>query len=163
MDRRLAVHRTIVIVDVEGFGDQRRTNRQQVEVRDVLYQAMREAFGDAGIPWDGCDHEDRGDGIFILVPAEVPKSLLVESLPPPLISALHRHNGERSGQQSIRLRLALHAVPPAPLARRPSGPQENDGQHGHPQQIPANTYPLIHPIQRRRQVCCHVLHLREGQ
>ena len=109
MDRRLAVHRTIVIVDVEGFGDQRRTNRQQVEVRDVLYQAMREAFGDAGIPWDGCDHEDRGDGIFILVPAEVPKSLLVESLPPPLISALHRHNGERSGQQSIRLRLALHA------------------------------------------------------
>ena len=49
-DPRLAVHRTIVVVDVEGFGDQRRTNRDQVAVRDGLYRAMREAFGRAGIP-----------------------------------------------------------------------------------------------------------------
>jgi hypothetical protein len=42
-DQRLAVHRTIVVVDVEGFGNQRRTNRDQVAIRDGLYRAMREA------------------------------------------------------------------------------------------------------------------------
>src|ERR1700734_2623440 len=92
-DQGLAVHRTIVVVDVEGFGDQRRTNPHQVVVREGLYRAMREAFGSAGIPWDDCGHEDRGDGVFILVPAEVPKSLLAESLPSALVSALRAHNG----------------------------------------------------------------------
>src|SRR5208337_1655264 len=109
MDRRFAVHRAIVVVDVEGFGDPRRTNRHQEEIREGRCRAAREAFDRTGIPWDSCDHEDRGDGIFILVPAEVPKSLLVESLPPALIAALKNHNGEHPGQQPVRLRMALHA------------------------------------------------------
>ena len=108
-DQRLAVHRTIVVVDVEGFGDQRRTNRDQVAVRDGLYRAMRDAFGRAGIPWDDCGHEDRGDGVFVLVPAEVPKGLLAESLPSALVTALRAHNGAHPGPERIRLRMALHA------------------------------------------------------
>jgi tetratricopeptide (TPR) repeat protein len=109
MDRRFPVHRAIVVVDVEGFGDRRRTNRHQVQIRDGLYRATREAFDRTGIPWDSCDHEDRGDGIFILVPAEVPKSLLAESLPRELTAALKHHNSEQPCQQSVRLRMALHA------------------------------------------------------
>ena len=108
-DRRLAVHRAIVVVDVEGFGDQRRTNPHQVAVRDGLYRAMQDAFGSAGIPWDNCDHEDRGDGVFVLVPAEVPKALLAESLPPALVTALRAHNDGHPGPERIRLRMALHA------------------------------------------------------
>ncbi len=108
-DNRLAVHRTIVVVDVEGFGDQRRTNPHQVAVRGGLYRAMRDAFGRAGIPWDDCGHEDRGDGVFVLVPAEVPKGLLVESLPSALVTALRAHNGAHPGAERIRLRMALHA------------------------------------------------------
>ena len=108
-DQRLAVHRTIVVVDVEGFGDQRRTNRDQVAIRDGLYGAMRDAFGRAGIAWDDCGHEDRGDGVFVLVPAEVPKGLLAESLPSALVTALRAHNGAHPGAERIRLRMALHA------------------------------------------------------
>jgi tetratricopeptide (TPR) repeat protein len=108
-DQRLAVHRTVVVVDVEGFGDQRRTNAHQVAVRDGLYRVMRQAFGRAGISWDGCGHEDRGDGVFVLVPAEVPKGLLAESLPPALVAALRAHNGTHPGPERIRLRMALHA------------------------------------------------------
>ena len=108
-DLRLAVHRTIVVVDVEGFGDQRRTSRDQVAVRDGLYRALRDAFGRAGIPWDDCGHEDRGDGVFVLVPAEVPKGLLAESLPSALVTALRAHNGAHPGPERIRLRMALHA------------------------------------------------------
>jgi hypothetical protein len=104
-----AVHRTILAVDVEGFGDRRRTNFNQVAVRDGLYRAMREAFGQSGIPWTDRDHEDRGDGMFILVGSEVPKSLFVESLPGAIGSALRRHNSAHPDLERIRLRMALHA------------------------------------------------------
>lgn len=108
-DPRLALHRTIVVVDVEGFGDQRRTNAHQVAVRDGLYHVMRDAFDRTVVPWDDCDHEDRGDGVLVLVPAEVPKSLLVESLPSAMVAGLCGHNGAHPGPERIRLRMALHA------------------------------------------------------
>ena len=104
-----AVHRTIVAIDVEGFGDRHRTNRNQVAIRDGLYRSMREAFAQAGIPWADCDHEDRGDGMFILIDPEVPKSLFVESLPSALVVALRAHNNAHPDLERIRLRMALHA------------------------------------------------------
>ena len=78
-------------------------------VRYGLYGAMRDAFGRAGIPWDDCGVEDRGDGMFVLVPPEVPKALLAESLPSALVTALQAHNGTHPGPERIRLRMALHA------------------------------------------------------
>jgi hypothetical protein len=108
-DQGLAVHRAIVVVDVEGFGDRRRTNAHQVAVRDGLYRVMREAFDRAGISWDACGREDRGDGVLVLVPAEVPKGLLAESLPSALAAGLRAHNDGRPGPEQIRLRVALHA------------------------------------------------------
>jgi class 3 adenylate cyclase len=106
---RLAVHRTIVVVDVEGFGDRRRTNLHQVAVRDGLYRVMAKAFADAGISWDECDCGDRGDGMLVLVPAEVPKGLLVESLPSAMVAELREHNSSHPSPEQIRLRMALHA------------------------------------------------------
>ncbi len=108
-EQRLAVHRTIVVVDVEGFGDQARTDPDQVAVRAGLYRAMREAFGRAGIRWRDCRCEDRGDGLFVLVPAEAPKGLLVEALPQALLTGLRVHNERHPAAQRIRLRMALHA------------------------------------------------------
>jgi hypothetical protein len=70
---------------------------------------MREAFTRAGIPWDDCGREDRGDGMLILMPAEVPKGLLAGSLPSELVIALRAHNGSHPDQERIRLRMALHA------------------------------------------------------
>ena len=108
-DQRLAVHRTIVVVDVEGFGDHRRTHADQLVVRAVLYRAMEEAFGRAGISWQDCRQEDRGDGLFVLIPAEVPKGLLIETFPSALVTDLRAHNEVHPGPQRIRLRMALHA------------------------------------------------------
>jgi hypothetical protein len=96
-------------VDVEGFGNQQRTNRNQITVRDGLYRAMRDAFRQAEIPWSDDDPEDRGDGMFILVGPEVPKSLFVESLPSALVNALRAHNSAHQDPEQIRLRMALHA------------------------------------------------------
>jgi len=104
-----AVHRTILVVDVEGFGDHRRANPHQVAVRKGLYTALRRAFRSTGIRWADCHREDRGDGVFVLAPPEVPKALFVEALPHELVRALSEHNGVHRIEERIRLRMALHA------------------------------------------------------
>jgi hypothetical protein len=110
MERRgPAVHRTIVAVDIEGFGDRNRTNVHQVAVRDGLYQALRQAFENAHISRFACEWEDRGDGVFILAPADVPKAPFVDTLPSALVSALREHNAGHPTEQRIRLRMVLHA------------------------------------------------------
>jgi hypothetical protein len=109
VDEHLAVHRAIVVVDVEKFGDVARTNDHQLAVREGLYEAVERAFTDAGIDWQECTREDRGDGILILVSSDTPKSRLVDQLPTRLVAALRRHNAKSSVPSQIRLRVALDA------------------------------------------------------
>ncbi|WP_433260932.1 ATP-binding protein [Actinosynnema sp. CS-041913] len=104
-----AVHRTIVVVDVEGFGDPRRTLPHQVGTRAGLYRVVADSLRAAGVPWDGCYHEDRGDSVFVLVPPEYPKAPLVEVLPEALARALREHNDTSPAAQRTRLRVAVHA------------------------------------------------------
>jgi hypothetical protein len=104
-----AVHRAIVCVDVEGFGDRRRTNPDQVAARDGLYCALSQAFARSGMHWEDCYHEDRGDGALILIPSDVPKSLLVTDVPRELAAALSEHNQAHDQPARIRLRMAVHA------------------------------------------------------
>lgn len=104
-----AAHRSIVIVDVENFGDPARTNDHQLAIRDGMYRALRQSFARARISWRKCVSEDRGDGVLILVPPEVPKSWLVTRLPARLAAALAQHNATCPVQERIRLRMALDA------------------------------------------------------
>jgi tetratricopeptide (TPR) repeat protein len=105
----LAVHRAIIVVDVERFGDPARTNLDQLTVREALYLALAQAFAESGIGWDSCVSEDRGDGALILVPPEVPKTLLVAALPGLLAAAVSRHNAGCTVPERMRLRVAMHA------------------------------------------------------
>lgn len=107
--RRPAVHRTVLVVDVEHFGDRRRTNTNQVAIRRGLYRSLHSAFEAAAIPWHYCDKEDRGDGVFVLAACDVPKAAFVEALPMALVDALQRHNRTHPETERIRLRMALHA------------------------------------------------------
>lgn len=102
-----ALHRTIVVVDVAGFSE--RTAEQQLVVRNGVYSALERSWEKIGVPWRNCPHEDRGDGVFILVPSDIPKALFVEKLPRALAGELRTHNSERTQEERIRLRLALHA------------------------------------------------------
>jgi tetratricopeptide (TPR) repeat protein len=103
------VHRAIMVVDVERFGDPIRTNLNQLAVRGGLYSAMAQAFGESGVAWDSCETEDRGDGALILVPPDVPKTRLVTDLPYRLAMAVRRHNVGSAMPERMRLRIALHA------------------------------------------------------
>ena len=107
--QRSAVHRTILVVDVEGFGDQRRTNPHRLAVREGMYQAVQRAFAHSGVQWGDCYRESCGDGVFVLIPAEVPKSIFIESVPRELAEALREHNAAHRAEEQIRLRMALHA------------------------------------------------------
>jgi tetratricopeptide (TPR) repeat protein len=104
-----ALHRAILCVDVEGFGDRRRTNPDQAVVRDGLYRSLRDAFTRSGVEWDACYHEDRGDGVLVLVSPDVPKNLLVGRVPRELAAALSEHNRAHDIEARIRLRMAVHA------------------------------------------------------
>ncbi|MBB5958463.1 hypothetical protein FHS29_005071 [Saccharothrix tamanrassetensis] len=106
-DRR-ALHRTMVVVDVEKFGSPDRTLPNQMAIRERLNQVVFEALAEAGVPSDVSYHEDRGDGVFVLVPPETPKASLVETLPAALAAALRRHNTTSDDTAPVRLRLALH-------------------------------------------------------
>ncbi|QFU86858.1 Regulatory protein AfsR [Amycolatopsis sp. YIM 10] len=102
-------HHTIVVADVEGFGDPQRIKPHQRAVREGLYRVMQAAFTAAGVPWENCYHEDRGDAVFVLAPADADKAVFAEALPPALVTGLRTHNATHPDEQRIRLRLALHA------------------------------------------------------
>jgi tetratricopeptide (TPR) repeat protein len=104
-----AVHRSIFVVDVAGFGACSRTNLDQVGVREGLYRSLWRAFAESGIDWDGCYREDRGDGAMVLIPAEVPKHRLAASLPGALATALREHNAVSDERVRMRMRAVLHA------------------------------------------------------
>ena len=103
------LHRAIICTDVAGFGDPSRTRADQLAVRDGLYCALEKAFDGAGVPWGECYHEDRGDGVLILVPPGVRNSLLATRIPERLAAELRDHNRAHDPPAWIRLRLAVNA------------------------------------------------------
>jgi len=104
-----ALHRAILCVDVEGFGDRRRTNPHQLVVRDGLYRSLRDAFTRSGVEWEACYREDRGDGVLVLVSPDVPKNVLVGRVPRELAAAISEHNRAHDREAQIRLRMVVHA------------------------------------------------------
>jgi tetratricopeptide (TPR) repeat protein len=103
-----AVHHSVVLVDVAGFGARQRTRADQRAIRHGLYQALQAAFSRSRISWDDCYREDRGDGVLILVPAQVPKAVLAAGVPGELAAAVRAHNQVHGPNAQMRLRLALH-------------------------------------------------------
>ncbi|WP_021593714.1 tetratricopeptide repeat protein [Actinomadura welshii] len=104
-----AAHYSVVVVDVEGFSDEKRTNTHQVTIRKRMYEALKRAFASAGLAWQECVVEDRGDGAMVLVPAHVPKKLLACELPAALAAEIGRHTAAGAAPTAFRMRMALHA------------------------------------------------------
>jgi class 3 adenylate cyclase len=104
-----AVHRTILVMDVEGFGNPMRADPDRLVVREGLYKALRRVFRACGIPWPRCHVQDTGDGILLLAPAQLPKAPFAASLPRQLAEAVRQQNARHSEPEQMRLRMALHA------------------------------------------------------
>jgi len=99
---------SVLAFDIVGFGDRRRDDDIQLYVRAALYRVLAKAFDAAGVPWRACHHEDRGDGVLVVVPALVSTEPLVSPLADRVRVGLRRHNKVSSDAARIRLRMALH-------------------------------------------------------
>jgi len=106
---RHAVHRTMILVDVEGYSAASRTLPHQLGTRAGMYAVVTEALAAAGVPMQACWHGDAGDGVVVLVPPEYPKAPLLEVLPEALVRAVRGHNSTSPTAARARLRLAVHA------------------------------------------------------
>jgi hypothetical protein len=106
-----AVHRTILVFDIEQSNHPMRTNQDRVVIHEAMYAAVRTALKRVEYYY-----EDRGDGVLILIPPEVPKGRLVSNLLVRVETALTRHNAamgrhgaSRAAATQVRLRVAVHA------------------------------------------------------
>jgi hypothetical protein len=96
-------HFSIVIVDVEGSGELSGPEKEQV--RRDLYAILRRALETSGIGAASVRMEDRGDGVYLLVSADVSKRLLID----PFIAVLDDGlAGREVRQPGVRLRLVVH-------------------------------------------------------
>ncbi|WP_156724774.1 adenylate/guanylate cyclase [Streptomyces apocyni] len=91
----------LLFVDVESFGG--RSDHEQLRTREDLYRELRAAFTRA--VWDACPHEDRGDGVLIVIPPELPKRMVLGEILLRLDRAL---GGRRRSDPLLRLRVAAH-------------------------------------------------------
>jgi hypothetical protein len=79
-------------VDIAGFNGCRRDDDIQIYVHKSLYDMLQAAFDKSDVPWFGCAHEDRGDGVLVIVPPMIPVAGLVDPIPERLRGLVRRHN-----------------------------------------------------------------------
>jgi hypothetical protein len=95
-------------VDIAGFTDPRRDEHVQLHLRDRMYRMLERAFDGSGVPWRACQHEDRGDGVFVIVPPTISVDGLADPLPERLCGLVRVHNRLSSEDARIQLRAAAH-------------------------------------------------------
>lgn len=112
---------SILLADIVGFGAPYRTDLDRLALRRIMYQLLRSACEDSGIPWAACHREDRGDGALIVIPPVTLTRLAVHPLLSYLHAGLRRHNCGASEAMRLRLRLSLHVGPVTSDAEGVSG------------------------------------------
>jgi class 3 adenylate cyclase len=107
LDARLVrpLHRTVVAVDIDGYGQ--RTDTERVRLRSALYDALTKALRHTNVSDDAYYSEDRGNSVLILISPEIPKNRLLADFLLNLTAMLHEHNLGQAGH--LRLRVAIHA------------------------------------------------------
>jgi hypothetical protein len=109
---------TLFAVDIAGFTGEYRDDDIRLFLREELYRMLEKGFDDSGISWASCFHEDRGDGVLVVVPADIACTSIIDPLPERLRGLIRRHNHVSREAAEIQLRAAVHI-----------GPVEHDG-HG---------------------------------
>ncbi|MEU6809727.1 adenylate/guanylate cyclase [Streptomyces sp. NPDC046831] len=95
-------HALLLFADIKEFSS--RSDREQLRSREDLYAEFRSAFTDE--LWQLCPHEDRGDGVLVVMPPGVPQETLFTDVLPRLEDGLGRR---RRSAPLLRLRIAVHA------------------------------------------------------
>lgn len=103
-----SLHTTLAAVDMSSFGAPCRDDLAQLHARHHMYGLLVESFEMTRLPWRACHREDRGDGVLIVAPPEVPAGDFLDPLAHHLTAVLRRHNRLAGDAARLRLRLAVH-------------------------------------------------------
>jgi hypothetical protein len=95
----------VFVLDVRSFGSMR--NPEMLATRDLLYRLVIAAFETGGVRWADCEHEDRGDGIIIVVPATVPKTVVMGPVLTELMRLVADAPSNTDGRD-MQVRIAAH-------------------------------------------------------
>jgi hypothetical protein len=101
----------MLAVDIAEFTRADRDDEVQLQLRISFYGILREALGGSGMPWDRCQHEDRGDGAVVIVPPGLPAQPIIDSLPERLRCLIRRHNCFSYESVRMQLRVAANIGP----------------------------------------------------
>lgn len=100
-------YRPMMVIDVEhsaGRGDVALINN-----RAMLLGVLCDVFSESRVDWDSCHSQDTGDGVQLVIDAEVPKARLIHPLVHDLAIRLRAHNQTAGSLTAIRVRVGLHA------------------------------------------------------
>jgi hypothetical protein len=98
----------MLAVDIAGFTRADRDSEICLYLRRSLYQILQDAFQGSGLPWAECHHEDRGDGVLVIVPPHFPGYGLIDPLPERLRGLVRRHNRVSRESAQMQLRAAVN-------------------------------------------------------
>ncbi|MBV9447120.1 MAG: hypothetical protein JO345_14665 [Streptosporangiaceae bacterium] len=98
-------------VDIAGYTRPDRDDDIRLYLHEELYRLLERAFNGSGVPWTACIHEDRGDGVLIVLPPGIAFTGIIDPLPDRLRGLIRRHNHVSCDAARIQLRAAAHIGP----------------------------------------------------
>ena len=102
---------SVLFTDIAGFGDPKRNDADREAVRAALYEILQASLEASGVSWADCYHEDRGDGVLVVVPPTISTLRVVDPLVPVLAARLRQYNRRAGEVVLIQLRAVLHVGP----------------------------------------------------
>jgi len=105
-----SLHRSILVVDIEGYSRPRRTNLIRGRLRDTLYLLLTNAMGSLGIAGQYEPPKDEGDGALVLFHPEVPKNRLLFPLIAELAEGLASYNAAVTSREQLRQGIVKHEL-----------------------------------------------------
>lgn len=97
-----------LVCDIAGFSGSERVDPVRVRVRKAMYDGLGQSLADAGVRLDDCYHEDRGDGVMVVVPPTVGTEVLLTTVVDRLRAEVRHHNEAASDSAQMRLRVAVN-------------------------------------------------------
>jgi CRP-like cAMP-binding protein len=99
---------TVLLTDVVGFGALHRTDYDRRIIRREGLEMMQESLGPL---WEACISQDRGDGLLIVAPPQIPTVRIIERINRELPDRLRLHNRTYSESARFHLRVGTHVGP----------------------------------------------------
>ncbi|NVI92745.1 hypothetical protein [Actinomadura sp. BRA 177] len=108
---------SFLVCDIASFNDASRVDPVRVRVRKAMYDGLDRSLAGAGLRLDECYHEDRGDGVMVVLPPDVRTELLLTAVLDRLRAEVRHHNAAANEATRMRLRVAVN-----------TGEAESDGR-----------------------------------